>query len=567
MKRLAKIIAVTLLALVFVVPSVWADKDWKDGRDWKDDKAWKDDIEVENLIVMVPDGCTQSIQTLARWVKGSALNIDGLNSGSVKTYMANSVITGSAAAATAFATGHKTSVRFLGVGPSEIAPDGDYLGFLTGFKPTAKPFEPLESLLEAAERAGMATGLISTSRITHATPAAYACHIDDRGKDNEIMEHMVYNDIDVVFGGGARHLIPEDELYATSFGDSWGGRRTDGENLIDVLLDRGYTFVDSAEGMDNLEYGPAWGMFDDSHMDPELDRDDLHPSQPSLADMTEKAIQLLSEDEDGFFLMVEASQVDWAGHANDAAYMVGDFLAFDEAVGKAIAFAEKDGKTLVLIFPDHNTGALSIGHEQSEYPPGYTGTSLEDLIDPIKDASMTIQGLLNEIPIPANISIVRDTFAEYLGDYWAQNMEVKHAEYVADTLNDKGAYDGYYPIAEYLSRELTTYGWTTHGHTGEDVPLWSLGPDGPVVGTIDNTELATIGAEALGLRLRGSKPWKAYDDNVLDLTDSANPVAKIGDWYYPVSKDYKVHKKGRVKYLTGITVHAPAINTVFIPKR
>jgi alkaline phosphatase len=319
--------------------------------------------------------------------------------------------------------------------------------------------------LEAAKKAGKATGLVATSRITRATPAAYACHIDDRGKDNEIMEHMVYNEVDVVFGGGARHLIPSGQSYTTSFGDTWNGNRTDGENLRDVLEDRDYAFVDSKTGMDALTQGPAWELFDDSHMDPELDRDDLHPTQPSLAGMTEKAIELLAEDDYGFLLMVEGSQVDWAGHANDAAYMVGDFLAFDEAVGVALEFAEDDGNTLVLIFPDHNTGALSIGHEQSDFPPNYTGTSLEALIDPIKDATMTIQGLLYEVPSTATADNVRKTFETYLGAYWADNMTNEHAQYVADTLNEKGAYDAYYPVAEYLSKELTTYGWTTHGHT------------------------------------------------------------------------------------------------------
>jgi alkaline phosphatase len=191
--------------------------------------------------------------------------------------MANSVITGSAAAGTAFSTGHKTSVRFVGVGPSKQDPKGKELGFLTGFTPTAEPFAPVETILEVAKRKGLSTGLVATSRITHATPASFAAHIDDRGKDNELMEHMVYNDIDVVFGGGARHLIPKDQTYTTSFGDTWKGKRTDGENLIDELKNRGVAFVDSKTGMDKINSGKVWGLFDDSHMDPDIDRDELHP--------------------------------------------------------------------------------------------------------------------------------------------------------------------------------------------------------------------------------------------------------------------------------------------------
>jgi alkaline phosphatase len=533
---------------------------------------------VKNVIVMVPDGCSPSIQTLARLVKGSPLNVDDLTSGAVKTYMANSVITGSAAAATAFATGHKTSVRFLGVGPSETSPDGDYLGFLTGFTPTADPFVPLESILEVAKRNGKATGLVATSRITHATPAAYACHIDDRGKDNEIMEHMVYQDIDVVFGGGARHLIPSGESYTTTFGSSWSGRRTDGENLIEELISRDYEFVDSHAGMSAVTSGKVWGMFDDSHMDPDLDRDDLHPTQPSIAEMTKKAIQLLSKNADGFFLMVEGSQVDWAGHSNDAAYMVGDFLAFDEAVGVALEFAKnEDTDTLVMIFPDHNTGALSIGHEQSDFPPGYTGTSLEAMIDPIKDAKMTIQGLLYMIPDCGNGTYVcspqsvRNTFVEYLGDYW-DIMTNKQAKWIAKTLRDLGPYDGYYPIAEYVSKNLTAYGWTTHGHTGEDVPLWSYSGQPDVarpIGTFDNTELAKFAASEYGFALNDPAAWVEYPESVLIMDDPENPVAEIGDWLYPVSKDYRFKKDSdpEVRELFyDITVWAPTIGKVFIPK-
>jgi alkaline phosphatase len=103
--------------------------------------------------------------------------------------------------------------------------------------------------------------------------------------------------------------------------------------------------------------------------------------------MTEKAIELLSEDEDGFFLMVEGSQVDWAGHANDPEYMVTDFLAFDEAVKAAVNFAEEDGHTLVIVFPDHNTGGMTIGN----YDTSYTDLTVEELVDPLKGEEGTVE--------------------------------------------------------------------------------------------------------------------------------------------------------------------------------
>jgi alkaline phosphatase len=229
--------------------------------------AWNDDRferrhhkKVKNVIVLIPDGCDPTVQTVARWIKGADLQVDKMKLGAVKVHMANSIIPGSAAASTAFATGHKTTVRFLGVGPSEQC-DGEDCAtpHLAGFEPTAEPFAPVASILEAAQRDGKATGLVATSRITHATPAGFGCHIHDRGLDNEIMEHLVYNDIDVVFGGGARHLIPAGTSYTTTFGATWSGKRTDGENLMEVLLDRGYQFVDNVDDMQALSSGKVWG--------------------------------------------------------------------------------------------------------------------------------------------------------------------------------------------------------------------------------------------------------------------------------------------------------------------
>jgi alkaline phosphatase len=319
--------------------------------------------------------------------------------------------------------------------------------------------------------------------------------------------------------------------------------------------------------MDNVTSGKVWGLFDDSHMDPDLDRDDLHPTQPSIAEMTASAIKILSKDKDGFFLMVEGSQVDWAGHANDAAYMTYDFLAFDNAVNVALNFAKQDGDTLLMVFPDHNTGALSIGHEQSKFPPKYTGVRLMDLINPIKDAKMTIQEIVNKVPSPATTANVRDSFIKYHGIYW-EDMPEEVAQWVADKLNttdDK--YKAYYPIAQYVSEHMTIYGWTTHGHTAEDVPLWTYGPIRPV-GTFDNTELATIAAEVMGYSLNGSDAWIEYSEKILGNTkNNPNPMATVDDWEYPVSKDIRINKKtGESERLFDITVWAPASGKVYIPK-
>jgi alkaline phosphatase len=478
------------------------------------------------------------------------------------THMANSVITDSAAAATALATGHKTTGRFVAVGPRTD-------DLLSGWVPTAAPFEPLATVLEGARLAGKSTGLVATSRITHATPAAFASHVSDRGMENDIMEQMVYQNVDVVFGGGAVHLFPKNVSYDTTFGKRWKGERTDGENLLDVLLSRGYRFVDNRKDMIRLSTGRAWGLFAESHMDPDIDRDDLHPTQPSLAEMTEKALELLSRNDNGFFLVVEGSQVDWAGHANDPIYMVTEMLAFDQAVGIVLGFAERDGRTLVLICPDHDTGALSIGHEQSGFPPKYTATSVEDLIAPIRGADRTIQALLSGIESGTDAQGLRAAFSEHLGSWWAENLDADHVQFVVDVLRDKGPRNGYWEIASYLSRNLTVLGWTTHGHTGGDVPLWAYGPRRPV-GTFDNTDLAGIAAKALGIDLAavGRSLFvdaAALPGAVVDETDPENPVLRIGPNRLPSGKNL-LYREGKEIRLSGIVVHAPKIRKFFVPE-
>lgn len=507
---------------------------------------------TKNVIVLIPDGCDESVQTLARWYKGEALQVDSMQGGSVKIHMANSVITGSAAAATAFATGHKTTVRFLGVGPrtSDLLPS---------VEPTADPYAPVASVLEAAKLDGKATGLVATSRISHATPAAFACHIEDRGWDNDITEHMVYNNIDVVFGGGARHLISE--AYTTTFGDTWDPKREDGQNLMQVLQDRGYQFVDNKDDMAALSTGKVWGMFDDSHMDPEIDREALHPTQPAIADMTAKAIELLSQDRDGFFLMVEGSQVDWAGHNNDPKYMLTDFLAFDEAVKVAVEFAKQDGNTIVLAFPDHNTGGMTIGN----YGLSYTDLGEDELLDPLRGMTMSANALVSKIGDDWTVAGIQAG----LSTYWGIDCAAEDVEKIIEYAGTVGAS---YSLARIISENYTAIGWTSHGHDAGTVPVWAYGID--INGTIDNTELANIVADAMGVSLDHATDTLYVD--IKDVThnyeiDVENDVLTVGGIVtFPLGADY-MEVKGRKISLPGVTVYASGdddvAETVYISKR
>lgn len=538
MRRFVKHLAVGAAVMALLAPNAMARGNFQDHRN-------------KNVIVLIPDGCDESVQTLARWYKGEALQVDSMQGGSVKIHMANSVITGSAAASTAFATGHKTTVRFLGVGPrtSDLLPS---------VEPTAAPYAPVASVLEAAKLDGKATGLVATSRISHATPAGFSCHIEDRGWDNDIIEHQVYNNIDVVFGGGARHLISED--YTTTFGDTWGAKRTDGQNLIQELMDRGYQFVDNKDDMEALSTGKAWGMFDDSHMDPEIDREALHPTQPAIADMTAKAIELLSQDRDGFFLMVEGSQVDWAGHNNDPKYMLTDFLAFDEAVKVAVDFAKQDGNTIVLAFPDHNTGGMTIGN----YGLSYTDLGEDELLDPLRGMTMSANALVDKIET-WDISGIQAALATY----WNIDCSDDVAQKIIDLAPSVGQS---YALARLVSTNYTAIGWTSHGHDAGTVPVWAYGID--IKGTIDNTDLAKIVADAMGVSLDRATDTLYVD--IKDVThnyeiDVENDVLIVGGIVtFPLGADY-MEVKGRKISLPGVTVYASGdddvAETVYISKR
>jgi alkaline phosphatase len=520
----------------------------------------------KNVIVLIPDGCDETVQTAARWFKqetvGGGLQIDKMAGAVVKVHMANSVIPGSAAAATAFSSGHKTTVRFLGVGPREE----DLLSIYDP-KDMATPYAPLATVLEGAKRKGKATGLVATSRITHATPAAFACHIHDRGMDNEIMEHMVYNNIDVVFGGGFRHLIPTTFSYTTTFGDVWGGKRTDNENLFQVLINRGYQFVDNKDDMESLTNGKVWGLFDDSHMEADIDRQHFATHQPSIADMTRKAIELLSDDPDGFFLMVEGSQVDWAGHNNDPIYMITDFLAFDEAVKAAVDFADQNGDTVVMAYPDHNTGGMKLGHYYTAM--GYTETTVEDLVDPLKGMTMTSGGVVAMMEGNYSTANIIGT----VKDYWGLDITPQDATDIKNYAKDVGMA---YALAYVVSENYTVFGWTTHGHNGETVPLWMHGAMAPA-GTIDNTDLAKMAAEYMGVNLKGvtRRLYADVSEHTtynIDWSDPANPELVIGPWYIPISKDYmyKIRPNGnmgRTIPLPGVAVHAPMTDKVYVSKK
>ncbi len=273
----------------------------------------------KNIILLIGDGMGVTQIYAAMSVSASPLTFEKFKHvGFHKTYSATDYITDSGAGGTALSTGIKTCNQCIAV---------DSTG------------KPLKTILEYAEDNQLATGLVSTSSIIHATPATFIAHEQNRNDYENIALDFLDVDIDVFIGGGKKQFVDrEDKL-----------------NLIDSLRQKQYHVIDGLENLDVNEEG-KFAVFTAEEHNPEI----LNGRGDMLPVSTEKAIKILSKNKKGFFLMVEGSMIDWGGHDNDIDYVIAETLDFDKAVAKALEFAIEDGETLVIVTADHETGGLTI---------------------------------------------------------------------------------------------------------------------------------------------------------------------------------------------------------------
>jgi len=279
-------------------------------------------IEVKkpkNIILLIGDGMGVTQIYAAMSVAEKPLNIEKFKHiGFHKTYSANDYVTDSGAGGTALSTGKKTCNHCIAVDS------------------TGKPFK---TILEYAEENDLATGLVSTSSIVHATPASFIAHVPDRYDYEDIALDFLDVDIDLFIGGGKKQFE----------------NREDNLNLIDSLKKNQYNIIDGWQNI-NPEDDGKFAVFtaEEHNLDYRLGRGDMLPVS------TEKAIQILNKNDKGFFLMVEGSMIDWGGHDQDIDYVTSELMDFDNTVAKALDFAKKDGETLVIVTADHETGGLTI---------------------------------------------------------------------------------------------------------------------------------------------------------------------------------------------------------------
>jgi alkaline phosphatase len=470
-----------------------------------DAKPKDDEKQVKNVIFLIADGANAAHFTLSRWYNGGgSLDMDEWICGLLRTYSANTPLTDSAPAATAFATGFKSYTGFVGVLPEtasmlDIDPqlrtnaETGFVGVLPGQASmwgvdpkldTDEESRPLVTVLEAAKLAGKATGIVSTSEINHTTPAAFSAHhIRRKIKDDEsVIEQQVYNDIDVVLASGAIFLRPE--------------IRTDREDLMAVLRQKSYQFVRTREEMLGSESSKLWGLFAEQNTSYDLDRT---AEEPSLGEMTAKAIAILSRNQKGFFLMVEGAKIDWASHQNEPVAAITEVLAFNRAVKSAIDFARQDGNTAVIVAVDHGTGGIMIGDE-TVMRMGTAPASV--FVDSLKRAKHTAEGVEKALLATADMSagaISRFILEEYGLELSSAELEIVQG-YFSGRLKDQ--YGLAAIIGPMLSR-IAHLRWTTTSHTGEDVPYAIYHPRGyRLTGIIQNTAIAWYIDEILNLKLK-----------------------------------------------------------------
>jgi alkaline phosphatase len=425
---------------------------------------------------MIPDGTSIDVVTLARWYNDNKpLNIDPYICGAVRTYSIDNKIPDSAPTSTAYATGVKTRAPFIGVDSSAT---------------------PRISVLELAKLQKLLTGVVVTCEFPHATPADFVCHLDNREsrKYDNLSRQFMYNSPAVVFAGGLTYL-----------------KNNSGPDLLGTT---GITLLTTVNEFNALNILPdsgkcLWALFPDWRdstkcLSFEKDRDSTRA--PALSQMTKKALQLLSGKKRGFFLMVEGSQIDWAAHFSDPLAAVTDFLEFDKAVGVAIEFAKRDRHTAVIICPDHSTGGMSIGNFRSntdilgKNPDKYENINInERIIDSLKQIKWTGRKLA-EMMLADRSYISADSLQKYY-HFKPQDELVTSLDSVSRMAPQASLTDTLQQMIGRGFSDRNFIGWTTSGHTAEDMFLAVFTPKRAEkkTGVVENYEIGRYIASLLKL--------------------------------------------------------------------
>lgn len=505
----------------------------------------------KSIIFFISDGMGPGYLTMARDANlcgtTDGLLLDRTLVGISRTRSADSLVTDSAAGATAYATGFRTDNHVVGEVPADDA-TGE------GAR-TSADYRPVGTILEGAQAAGKRTGIVTTARVTHATPAAFSSHLADRDDENEIAREQVFSlETNLLMGGGRRHFDPN---------HADGSKREDDVDLVAAARARGYEVVTDRDGLFAAEatlagadadassrsgrpdssanasapratrlLGPRMlGLFASSHLPYEIDaarglvasRARAGEDPPSLEEMTRAAIRVLSERDDGegFFLLVESARVDHGGHANDAGAALGEVCAFERAFRAAVEHADANPDVLVVATADHDTGGLSVGCcgkyamnvTKFRTLRGSAAEVTETILDMYARADEDGENITARGPDMIRAALAaagRDPADEgSMVDDDEVNALAALALAAHSAPSREHGYEGYElqnALGGALSR-ATLVGWTSHGHTGVDVPMFARGAGAERFrGSMANYE---VGREMI--RLLGVDPAEGYE--------------------------------------------------------
>lgn len=429
----------------------------------------RDQGRAKNIIFLVSDGMSAGTLTLAdvmlrrkegrvsNWVR---LYEEGnVNRGLMDMASADRIVTDSAAAAASWGCGYRVNNGALNIGP-----DG------THHKP----------VLQVFREAGKATGLVTTTEITHATPAGFAANVESRSMGEEIANQYLEREVDLLLGGGNRHYDP--------------ARREDGRDMYAAHRENNYRIVRTKNDLRSMDATGErlLGIFANGHLPYTLDHKNTQEhldTVPTLVEMTDAALQNLSQNDNGFILQIEGGRVDHAAHGNDAGGLIYDQIAFDEAIGVVLAFTENRDDTLVVITTDHGNANPGLNSAPDSH------------FDKIQTFTHTNSWIHSELDEESSLSRIRERVEA------ATSIEISESEAEAYQLASKGEYQTIYSVMTSPSAVLgqilanhTHVNWVGGSHTADYVELTAFGPGSEVLnGFVLNTDLFKVMTEAAGV--------------------------------------------------------------------
>ncbi|MCP4349831.1 MAG: alkaline phosphatase [Desulfobacterales bacterium] len=483
-----------------------------------------DSGKVKNVIILIGDGMgPQAVGFLNSYAKYAPNSIykDTERVTALETVIekgvlgyayheaANVLVTDSAASATQIASGKMALSETIGI---------DQYGNRT------------ETILEKAKKMGKSAGLVSDTRITHATPAAFAAHQAHRTKENEIAVDLLNNQVDVMLSGGLRYWIPKEANDKSSeihkkLKNMTGGKikikskRKDSRNLLEEAKAKDYALAFTKKQLKQSESNKLLGLFSYSVMPYRIDLDTGDPARsvPTLKEMTEKALDTLSKNEKGFFLMVESGLIDWAGHDNDAGTLLHEMLRFDETLAYIFDWVKERNDTLLIVSADHETGSFGFSYSRRNIPEPkeFPGTEFKgekfapkfnfgtyDILDRIYKQKISYQAMMDEFDglskdqkTPGAMMKIVNNNSEFLiteeeaavvlerekNDYYIKG----HTYLGSETFPKINDFKEFYVYSEEVRKDILArvvakqqnIVWSTGTHTSAPVPLITYGPE------------------------------------------------------------------------------------------